>query len=250
MKNFGLRLATSLLSGLAFFMIGTNLTLKPSVAFERCTGSNVQRIAENYTQTVVTDQLLFPIPQRLIAQINQCQYFPSEKVYTMNIDVSWRGPLENKPYTGNLRLRIDANGGYRYELLDWNTYLARHLVTMGLIGAAVNSLTSDSSSQPYNFHVHNKCNRPVQIALSYKDTDNRWKTKSWWQFDPFEQAFLMSGQQRLVTKNSAYYFYAETTDGSSFVWQGDNYLTVDGVKLGFRKGEDKQGHTEIVLTCG
>ena len=104
-------------------------------------------------------------------------------------------------------------------------------------------------SSPGSYHFTNSCHRPIRLAISYKGLDGDWHTDGWWNFGPNETAYLTSSGSRLKSRNSIWYFYAETTDGSSWKWAGDDTLSLRGTRLKMRKMQDKQGDFNWSTTC-
>jgi Protein of unknown function (DUF1036) len=97
--------------------------------------------------------------------------------------------------------------------------------------------------QGYYLKFTNNCSRHVQIAIHYRDVNNKWITDGWWKFSPGDKKVLTSGNSPLVSNNRIFYFYAETIDGSnSLIWKGENYAVIDGKQYGFRKVRDTRGN--------
>lgn len=108
----------------------------------------------------------------------------------------------------------------------------------------------EAETRGFNIHLENKCNHPINCAIHFKDLNGQWVTEAWYHFDPYESYYLASNGDRLLTNDSVYYFYAETTDGSQISWAADdNYYWIGLVKYGMRKAEDASGETELSLTC-
>ena len=113
--------------------------------------------------------------------------------------------------------------------------------------------STQTSSTKYDISLHNKCHKDVRIALSYYPFgSNSLKQVSWWTFDSGENSYLSSNGSRLKTGKSTLYYYAETTD-KSLVWASDESghpkINVDGTQRTMRKWVDKQGDTDMYLTC-
>lgn len=71
----------------------------------------------------------------------------------------------------------------------------------------------------------NSCSRPLRVAINFKNLQNQWETKAWYILSPGQSARLNG----VDTKNRYLYYYAETTDGSNIVWQGnDTSQTIGG----------------------
>lgn len=98
--------------------------------------------------------------------------------------------------------------------------------------------------------VHNKTQNPVRIAVRYQDTQEQWQLVAWWSFAPGEQAFLLHDHIRILTDCTSVLFYAESTDGSKLVWEGDgsDTGTISGTDYKLRRCADESGGAEIVLT--
>lgn len=98
------------------------------------------------------------------------------------------------------------------------------------IGTQLESINEkiDNISQlvGYQVHVKNDCLHPVQLALRYQDYKGIWHSDGWWSFDGQAGASLLDGDSWLRLKSPTIDFYAETTDHSQLVWQGDASVTV------------------------
>jgi uncharacterized membrane protein len=71
--------------------------------------------------------------------------------------------------------------------------------------------------------VHNKCASDIIIAVHYMDTRGTWRTTSF--------IYIPSGAEKnsvVSSRNTVFYYYAETTSGKQARWSGDQNLEVDG----------------------
>ena len=105
------------------------------------------------------------------------------------------------------------------------------------------------------FILKNECVDTARLALRFKDAaSNSWRTAGWYFIEPGQSITPSSGGEKLRTKSTVYYFFAETEDGKS-VWAGDvenkadRTYTVRGREFRFREKRDSQGHRNVRLTC-
>ena len=78
----------------------------------------------------------------------------------------------------------------------------------------------------------NFCGHPLRIAV-YAEFRGRWYMHAWYYFDAYEGPLALPEAQ---TDNRYVYWYAETTDGSGWVWEGGNVLCVENSGCyGFRE---------------
>ncbi len=89
----------------------------------------------------------------------------------------------------------------------------------------------------------------MRVLLRYKDSTRDWTTQGWWAFTPNEVAYLAVNNQRLLSRNSIWYFYAETTDGSNTVWEGTEPISYKGKTYKIKKKVDEVGVNKLTLTC-
>lgn len=102
----------------------------------------------------------------------------------------------------------------------------------------------DTSPKNYGYELTNDCRFPVRLAIHYKDLNNEWQTRAWWDFAPGETARLNG----VRSTNDTWYFYAETTDGS-YSWKGDLPINFQGRQLMMKKKIDDEGTNELTLSC-
>ncbi len=86
----------------------------------------------------------------------------------------------------------------------------------------------------YNFYFTNDCHKAVRLALRYKDPLQGWKTAGFWTFDPNQSANLASSGQRLLSRNSIFYFYAEIP-GTGYAWTGDHNVSLGGRTIAMKQ---------------
>lgn len=81
----------------------------------------------------------------------------------------------------------------------------------------------------------NRCRFVVSAALHYKDLDDRWITRGWWNLDPGATV-----ETDAKTRNSVLYFFAENqAEGKSFDGDGqDDSLTLSVVDSRFDHVDD------------
>jgi len=108
---------------------------------------------------------------------------------------------------------------------------------------------SSGSSSGFSFHVKNHCRHPIQLAIRYRQLNGDWRTGAWWSFDGGESSYLASDGARVLTKNSVFYYYAETKDGRLH-WSGDDLdVRVSGRSLAMAEMRDNEGDSEVSFSC-
>ena len=117
-------------------------------------------------------------------------------------------------------------------------------VALKVISGAV----ADASRQG-KLHFTNNCDSTVRMALSFKDTDNRWRTLGWWNFQPKEEGFLRYEDQDLITGADFWYSYAESTDEQNLVWKGETKFNLGGVDLPMFKTTDSSSDKSWSIIC-
>ncbi len=86
-------------------------------------------------------------------------------------------------------------------------------------------LFSAASAQPTpngDVYIVNSCVHPLQLAVSWEDPLDGWRTEGWWTFAASENGSLKSEDGQVRTENGFLYVYAEATDDSRVVWEADN----------------------------
>lgn len=71
-------------------------------------------------------------------------------------------------------------------------------------------------------YIANTCNHPLQVAVSWEDPLDGWRTEGWWPLTPSESSSLKSEDGQVRTENGFLYVYAAATDDSGLVWEADN----------------------------
>jgi uncharacterized membrane protein len=95
---------------------------------------------------------------------------------------------------------------------------------LGLLVAASLCSASAQSTPNGDVYVVNTCEHPAQLAVSWEDPLDGWRTEGWWEFaasTPTPQR-LTSEDGQVRTANGFLYIYAEAADGSGVVWEADN----------------------------
>lgn len=120
-----------------------------------------------------------------------------------------------------------------------------------VIGPAVDPPTA-GYSHIGDVQVRNNCNRPIRMALSYRDKTGAWKNLKWWELQGNKNTFLSNNNERIESDNNVFYYYAETTDDSDIAWEGETSITFDGVTLAAKEvvlTPDGDGNWVLTLAC-
>lgn len=89
------------------------------------------------------------------------------------------------------------------------------------------------ASDSFTIAFENQCSSTsLDIAINFKNMNDQWETKYWFNFSPGERARLSN----VVSRNSIFYYFAKSTDGSGREWRGNDYTaTIDGRSYGMKK---------------
>lgn len=162
-----------------------------------------------------------------------------------------------------VEVMIDVRDG-RITDLRWgrhNALLAEPGETIGLLSQALEELTAElarsqgsaapsaGSGEGYRFVFTNGCRSPVQLAIRYRDVEDRWRTEGWWTFAPGKTAHLASDGKVLRSNRATWYYFAESLDGSRLEWSGDEVVSFQGRRLSMRAATDEHGDSEWTVTC-
>ena len=117
----------------------------------------------------------------------------------------------------------------------------------GRSAADVNPKSEVESQITYDrIYFHNKCHKPIRVAINYRNLEGEWVINGFFAFKPKERAWVAK------TKNVIYYYYAESQD-KVFRWGGDaTYGKVNDIRYGFLKGKiptTEYGEWTQILTC-
>jgi len=117
---------------------------------------------------------------------------------------------------------------------------------VALRGKSVSSQYDSMTEEFFKVKFKNKCYKDIQIAIRYLNLDNEWVTKGWFNTESYEEAYLMN------TNNLIFYYYAHSMD-AKFKWSGEEYKTIDGIELGFKRIDIPESHGfgefYISITC-
>jgi len=106
------------------------------------------------------------------------------------------------------------------------------------------------TSVPSKFRVINQCSHDVRVAIAYDKAVGSWATVGWWTIGADSSQYLQFADgSYAATQNNAFYYYAETPDGS-MRWGAPNNVTVGGRTVGMALANARKGlDSELVLTC-
>jgi hypothetical protein len=99
----------------------------------------------------------------------------------------------------------------------------------------------------FHFKFTNNCQRPIKLAILYRNLQGGWKDVGLLEFAPRETALLNTSNALLTTSTAVWYYYAVTTDGSVH-WSGKETYEVKGQTLPMRKIE-MEGEKEWSISC-
>jgi uncharacterized membrane protein len=184
-------------------------------------------------------------------------YFPSSVDFSNDNDLHWL--LHEIEHVS----QYQAHGGVEPFLIK---YLVNGAIEIGRNGSidihdainlerdAENKANSilDSvilSLRGFNYKFTNKCSLPVRLAVRYKNLTDEWITRGWWNFEPGESSYLSSSGNRLASRNSIYYYYAETTEDLGVNWSGNEQVSFDGRTLKMIRKKDNDGHNNWSISC-
>lgn len=136
----------------------------------------------------------------------------------------------------------DDNVG-RNTLLVWG---GAALLLACALGADCFGSGESNTSSP--LHFANNCYEDVKVAVHYLDTEDKWRTRGWFNIDAGESTDLYYVNETLRTKNSIVYFYAQSLDGSD-VWGGDTLIEFGDEDLSMRQYQTSTGNINIGLNC-
>lgn len=92
------------------------------------------------------------------------------------------------------------------------------LIIFGLLLAAASAQPTPNG----DVSIANTCNHPLQLAVSWEDPLDGWRTEGWWAFTASQSSSLKSEDGQVRTSNGFLYVYAYATDDSGLIWEADN----------------------------
>jgi hypothetical protein len=101
----------------------------------------------------------------------------------------------------------------------------------------------------------NRCNHPIEVAIQYGDPRSNMKPKpdGWWKFDPSDQFSYLSDKGKRIRVLDPVHYFAQSTDGSGWLWEGDKRVTIGDKVFRMRelepKVDPKDGSFMQTLTC-
>lgn len=105
----------------------------------------------------------------------------------------------------------------------------------------------------HDFYFRNNCSKPIRLMLRYKQLSGEWRTQGWYNFDGNEASYLNAEPGvRLRSNNSVFYYYAESTDGRTSVWSGDETREFNGESWPMKRKEltlDSDGDWSLGIRC-
>ena len=169
-------------------------------------------------------------------------------------------PYDSYCSNGNSYVRVISPSDYRTasstsssssnndEALQ-NTLLGAAVIVGGVACLFTSCLSGDKEPSPSKITFRNSCSRDdVKIAVRYLDTDDRWRTRAWWNFEYGHHSNLAYNDSTLWTKNSIVYYYAETLDGN-LTWEGNHVFEYGDDDINMRQHRSNSDTISINLTC-
>ncbi|MBV7333778.1 DUF1036 domain-containing protein [Chloroflexi bacterium TSY] len=78
------------------------------------------------------------------------------------------------------------------------------------------------TSTGHDFYIQNNCSEAVRFALRYYHPAEGWRTEAWWNIDANDGTYLNRvSNSRVKSNNYIFYYYAESTEGGSYKWAGN-----------------------------
>ncbi|WP_443633585.1 DUF1036 domain-containing protein [Candidatus Marifrigoribacter sp. Uisw_064] len=155
-----------------------------------------------------------------------------EKKYTEDNSGDYTGNYVEYYENGELRYKgefvdVEKEGEW-YQFEDGEKY--KFLYENGELvkSKKVNSINDPIEDQFYKLNFKNKCNKKIELAIIFKNLDDEWETKGYFNIEPNEEVYLAN------TENRIYYYYAQTIGGKT-TWTGDFKDTIHGNQHDFRK---------------
>lgn len=75
-------------------------------------------------------------------------------------------------------------------------------------------------------YVTNKCNQPILVAANYKELNNQWTAKGFWQIQPGQSAYIANTRNTILELNGV------SIDGRLH-WSGSSKRSINGRSYGF-----------------
>jgi uncharacterized membrane protein len=183
---------------------------------------------------------------------------PNQRVVVRQVDYG-SGRVKVAYQDGEIRWVSSADLKTKDEATGNDVALGAGLVAGALLYCALTDecrsnptspSTSSNAAAAGGFKVTNDCRHPIKVAIHYKNRGGNWISDGWWPVAGFASTYLGdSSNSRLQTTEAAWYYYAETTDGSALAWKGSYPKTLGNFTLPMVQLQDKEGDSEWTLTC-
>jgi hypothetical protein len=111
--------------------------------------------------------------------------------------------------------------------------------------------STPSPTAGHSLYLKNECSKTIRLALSYRTSDNEWKTDGWWTWEGKKSQFLYTNNKRIQLTSSEVYVYAYIM-GSEYTWEGSDQREFGGRDLSMRKfslSTDNAGDYILSLNC-
>lgn len=124
---------------------------------------------------------------------------------------------------------------FDYDCLSMANKMVKLSERADHLQSQINALSEDVG---YPLFVKNTCHLPLNIGLTYLDLEGEWRNFAWWSYEPGEEAYPMYGNSRIRSRNSVFYYYAETSGSSGHLeWGGPIELVYGGNTYRGRKAQ-------------
>lgn len=191
--------------------------------------------------------------QNINTTVNKCEFNSYSNEFRLKVEITWNGVFfSNEYYNSDGVLKISEDGSSsKFSETYANANLREWKSTRSFFGGVVElgKLANESSKKNrFSIEFENKCDEILRIAIHYKDFNGNWKTEYWWEFDPGEKAYLNSGNIRLKTKNTFFYYYAESLD-RRIKSNGNRSIEINGKNYQMKKYVDNSPVASFSLSC-
>jgi hypothetical protein len=172
--------------------------------------------------------------------------------FWITVRARYSGSLFGIGVAERARVHYD-NGHIRVDLGGLHGVLNTRSIADSLLPQLTRGAASPPTSGGHDFYFRNNCAKPVRLVLRYKQLSGEWRTQGWYNFDGNEASYLNAEPGvRLRSNNSVFYYYAESTDGRTSVWSGDESREFNGESWPMKRKDltlDSDGDWSLGIRC-